>query len=447
MPWPKDIDKRQICPTFAEFRFLGWSLEKEEADDKFNLSNSSVTQFEGLDNDEHAFDADAPCEIDTQDDFCDAGGGGGGGFDVGGDDVFDERTDERENMEAASGAVRPVVSAAHIVSLREHLATVPSEYSYFDHGRLNSWAGPKHWKFKPARSSTRDGEGGATTEKKSKKDKEKMAFDELDDEGSLLGDSVEKAMKVPKRPIKLQSKTMENWSDERTMLPEDLHYSGKDFVRLENMTEWNVVLRAGGGEKETTAVDDNDVADYDFDNLNDSQNFCPDVPPQQSQGSDEDLTGGGGGGEFTGVFSQTVMAPPDAETTDGCGALALVTAPNKVEKIQIGYAKTAKKVDMRKLKSVEWSILVEKAKEVSVAENKENNANGAEGSSNATLLGGATRFSDVYDGLRCSGQIPSKMKEGLSVPLAFVALLHLCNEQTLHLENSTDFSDLMIAKG
>ena len=438
MPWPKDVDERHICPTFAPFRFLGWSLEKEEDDDKFNLSaNSATNDFEGLENDEDAFDAEAPCDIDTQDD--DGAGGFDGGFGVaGGEDVFDdERTNEEGNKAPFAFAVKPAVSAVDIMS---HLAVIPSEYSYFDQRRLNTWAGPMHWKFKPARNSAKDNEGG-TTEKKKRKDKEKMVFGELDDLDSLLGDMMEKSMKMPKKSIKLQSKTMENWSDERTMLPEDLHYSGKDFVRLESMADWNVVLRSGGGEKDTTAVSDNDVADYDFDNLNDSQNFCPDVPRPDEE---EDLTGGGGG-EFTGVFSQTVMAPPDGE--EG-GAMALVTAPNKVEKIQIGYAKTAKKVDMRKLKSVEWSILVEKAKETSVAENKENTVNVSGNSSGAAaLLPGATRFSDVYTDLRRSAQIPSKMQEGLTVPLAFVALLHLCNEQTLHLETSKDFTDFMISKG
>ena len=28
------------------------------------------------------------------------------------------------------------------------LTTAPLEYSYFDHGKLGAWAGPKHWKFK-----------------------------------------------------------------------------------------------------------------------------------------------------------------------------------------------------------------------------------------------------------------------------------------------------------
>ena len=36
---------------------------------------------------------------------------------------------------------------------------------------------------------------------------------------------------------------------------------------------------------------------------------------------------------------------------------SLVSAPNKVEKILIAYAKQAKKMDMRRLKAIEWDIL------------------------------------------------------------------------------------------
>ena len=42
--------------------------------------------------------------------------------------------------------------------------------------------------------------------------------------------------------------------------------------------------------------------------------------------------------------------------------------------------------------------------------------------------------------------IPSKMVDNMSVPLAFVALLHLCNEKSLALENVPDFSDFIIAQ-
>merc|ERR1719369_644542 len=34
------------------------------------------------------------------------------------------------------------------------LTTAPLEYSYFDHGKIGAWAGPKHWKFKPLARAT-----------------------------------------------------------------------------------------------------------------------------------------------------------------------------------------------------------------------------------------------------------------------------------------------------
>jgi hypothetical protein len=41
------------------------------------------------------------------------------------------------------------------------LTTAPLEYSYFDHGKLGAWAGPKHWKhwkFKPMSKVVAEGE-------------------------------------------------------------------------------------------------------------------------------------------------------------------------------------------------------------------------------------------------------------------------------------------------
>ena len=38
-----------------------------------------------------------------------------------------------------------------VANLKQRLTNIPNEYSYFDHGRLGAWAGPRHWKFKPMR--------------------------------------------------------------------------------------------------------------------------------------------------------------------------------------------------------------------------------------------------------------------------------------------------------
>ena len=46
----------------------------------------------------------------------------------------------------------------------------------------------------------------------------------------------------------------------------------------------------------------------------------------------------------------------------------MVEAPKMVDKaaLQIGYAKTAKKVDMKRIKAVTWNILTQASKEVKI---------------------------------------------------------------------------------
>ena len=117
---------------------------------------------------------------------------------------------------------------------------------------------------------------------------------------------------------------------------------------------------------------------------------------------------------------------------------------------------------MRKLKAIEWHTLQQLSK-IAEPENKENNDENAGeketvttaasetadgGGSKGMKLGTVVDFADLYSKLYDPrSQMPPKMKENLSVPLAFVALLHLCNEQNLALGNVADFSDFKIQQG
>ena len=139
--------------------------------------------------------------------------------------------------------------------------------------------------------------------------------------------------------------------------------------------------------------------------------------------------------------SQTIL--PTQTQQDGL----LVSAPNRVEKIQIGYAKQAKKMDMRRLKAIEWTLLNKPSEQ-----NKENEADNEAKKDNKTMTSEDTvespvNFGILYKELSTTRMLPPKMVENLSVPLAFVALLHLCNEKSLALESVPDFSDFKIAQG
>jgi len=254
-------------------------------------------------------------------------------------------------------------------------------------------------------------------------------FEELYVQSGDLWQTVQKTMTVPKKSIKLQNKTMVNWSDDKLILPTDLHYKGKDFAKLFITPE---LLVTNKGTVVPESVDDS-VQDYDFGNANDIDDYCPAVPDNPEAGNYEDEIGD------TGYFPSQTMLPTQSQ-----GEL-LVSAPNKVEKIQIGYAKQAKKMDMRKLKAIEWSLLQTSICEADKENDKEtiNEAAKAVGDE----LNGEIGFGQLYKNLSESRLMPKMMGENLSVPLAFVALLHLCNERTLALESLPDFADFNITQG
>ena len=133
-------------------------------------------------------------------------------------------------------------------NIRDHLLTAPSEYSYFDTGRFGGWAGPRHWKFKPyqrppgtslfrasANGNAQNGEDEPVAKRKKSALKNldelhdflqmlESSLEDLESSGSLALDRLEKNMSRPKRAIQLVKKTMENWEEERVVLPKDLHY-------------------------------------------------------------------------------------------------------------------------------------------------------------------------------------------------------------------------------
>jgi condensin complex subunit 2 len=117
--------------------------------------------------------------------------------------------------------------------------------------------------------------------------------------------------------------------------------------------------------------------------------------------------------------------------------------------LQIGYAKQAKKMDMRRLKAIEWNLLTTVMSGSGDHNEKENESDNVdtEMADGDEKKSGTTTFGHLYKKLHVSKQMPQQMAENLSVPLAFVALLHLCNENNLSLESRPDLTDFSIRQG
>merc|ERR1719370_749825 len=429
---PRNLQDFQVCSEqLRDLSFINWTLEEEDRlNQSITASQEGRDQEEFTSNQENAFDAFAVPE--PVDDF--QGAEGMVDHDM---EDFDELAEVSERVQG-HGAAREApgftanlqMSTADMLSV---LTTAPLEYSYFDHGKLGAWAGPKHWKFKPMSKVVQEGEKQKGRKRKEVVQLDYDMYDRNDEDNEELQEVLEKLsllLTVPKKSVKLVDKTMKGWNRERSTLPEDLHYSGHELVRLKTVDK--MVVQA---VKKVLEAEVDDVEDYDYDNAADNDGYCPDIDDEQ------DAYGDAMEDPQQTILGSSMMEGdqevPSSQIADFAGE-NLVEAPKMVDKaaLQIGYAKTAKKVDMKRIKRVAWNILTQAS-----SEEKENQSGSPEKQVDKELVehndGGReveeTQFTTLYKTLKQPTRLPKTMSENLSVPLAFIALLHLCNEESLHL--------------
>lgn len=105
-------------------------------------------------------------------------------------------------------------------------------------------------------------------------------------------------------------------------------------------------------------------------------------------------------------------------------------APEQIEKIFIPYAKRAKPVDMRQLKTQCWRLIGEFSKDdTTIIENHHV---------------GKVEFTEVYDKL--PSILTKSMAENVSIGLAFYSVLHLVNEKSLMVAQHKDLNGFTIVK-
>ncbi|KAJ7305119.1 hypothetical protein JRQ81_010976 [Phrynocephalus forsythii] len=149
-----------------------------------------------------------------------------------------------------------------IGSLCLHLFMNPHEYSHFSPRIMSMWAGPEHWHFKPHHK------GDANPEKASRRKAAKKAF-ELHFEEEIDFDSF---FRKTRAAMTLSKSTLESQNKKSTTLPADFHYDPDKLTRLLlKPTHWllKAPLQSGSPSLE------DEVGEYDYNNPNDTSNFCP----------------------------------------------------------------------------------------------------------------------------------------------------------------------------
>ncbi|WAR21575.1 CND2-like protein [Mya arenaria] len=396
----------QVCPAFSTYRFTNWDSSDQE----------------------HRFDMDAepePIPEGDDDNMSIFGGGDGIMDDV--EDVADTNLDEDMGTDNCIGDGK----AAKLV--QSVLSTEPSDYSYFNKALLRSWAGPAHWK---AGHLSKESWKSTVLSKKDKTKGKKTVF-RIDFDEEIDFDSKFKLSKG----TALTKNTLNKYSKDQTTLPKDHHYDADKLFRL-------FLLRKKMIRRQKSSADvDDAIENYDYENINDRENYCPNDENVDDDNDSGDVDFGNfvaAGTDFNSEssssqdpFSQSQDTFTQANPGDGTllTGNTLLAQPYKVAKIDIDYAKTAKKLDVKRLKSSMWHLLKASPKTSDqpqgTEEGNENNSASVEPSpgpsSENKEMQGQTTFQKLLDDLpeKVSGQTA----KNLSVPIAFVCLLHLANEK------------------
>ncbi|XP_003497859.1 condensin complex subunit 2 isoform X2 [Cricetulus griseus] len=435
-PLQQCVEDRQLCPSLAGFQFTKWDSETH---------NESVSALmDKFKKNDEVFDINAEVEDDDEDvpdgplmdDFDDN------------DEPDPPAAGDHEELGSWKELCQVQSSQEEIVSLRDRdiqtmcsfLSMKPGEYSYFSPRTMKMWAGPDHWFFRPR--PKQDTASHVENKKKSSKKDFEINFDDDIDFDAYF--------RKTKAATTLTKFTLENQNWKVTTLPTDFHYETDALVQL-HLKPGIRLLKMGQDQKAKTEHYE-EIEDYDYNNPNDTSNFCPGLQAADSDDEESDLFSGpiGTFDLDSDPYCMPKTAQENGQTSSENQGVDittyresnLVAEPQKVNKIEIHYAKTAKKMDMKKLKQNMWSLLTEFSRQETDTE-VNHSVNGKEGApeqvADEKMLSGLTK--DLQK------RLPPLMAQNLSIPLAFACLLHLANEKNLKLEGTEDLSDVLVMQG
>ncbi|KAK4874775.1 hypothetical protein RN001_014135 [Aquatica leii] len=380
------LNKVHICAQFSNFEIDEWDPDNEK----------EMLNYDKTMNEEVVFDDDGiPIpELD------------GSVHDLFANNVEENHycSSDEEEVNGVGQIALHNGTVAHIVDFNPNEnETCADEYNFSNaiklmHNKhiMQVWAGPSHWKLKYIRPNASRFSG--QPEKKVLKSTRKT-------QPETMIDFSEDCTNVDKKSCKGKRRLFDDNSHKCT-LPLLLNAISKNTPLMLKP----VYLEKDTGKKDK--VIDKDMEPYNYENPNDSQ-YCAE------NGFGDDSHSGDDG---------------DCINEEGVPLNIgdnLVDVPELVPKTYIPYAMQAKKMDMKKLKVSIWKSLVSKTNNDIVPDDdmykKEVQP---------------MTFSYLYKNL--PKRLTDKMQDELSCPLAFVALLHLANEQNLQFEGQPDFTDFAI---
>lgn len=408
IPLIDDFSNLEICASYLNFDFLGWSMEDEPEEmnlsEEHNQDHNQSNRFQ--------FDLNASVEHDDQNPLPEPM------------NYFDFQQNNDNNVygchqEAANRREENILDVRNVPIA----ATNTFEYSFVQPNMNLHWAGPSHWKFRNfAKPSADVAAGTKVTTCKQTPLRRKRQIELLYDENP----DVINAKFALSHSNKLQAKTAKTeWNIEDLLLPEDVHYDVAQMMKLYLSPTLSLKPSNDGkenGVNPVAAVDVSDNERYDYDNPNDTLEYCPDANTDNNYDDGDDCRNNCNFGDDAAVLASQNFIGDN-----------LVAAPKLANKMSIEYCLKAKKIDMRQLKKSIWRICTDNVDPTNVNENTE------------PKIKESKKFSDIYKTL--PKLLTKSNAKALSVPISFISLLHLANEKTLKLNSLSDLSDIIVEGG
>eukprot|EP00698_Gefionella_okellyi_P001031 TRINITY_DN1089_c0_g1_i1.p1 TRINITY_DN1089_c0_g1~~TRINITY_DN1089_c0_g1_i1.p1 ORF type:complete len:708 (+),score=218.78 TRINITY_DN1089_c0_g1_i1:108-2231(+) len=314
---------------------------------------------------------------------------------------------------------------------------VENEYGYFASEKLSSWAGPSHWKFRKGATANSNPADDKPV-RKAKSSSFKIDFTQKVDKAVVFKRSSRASKSMPV-------------NEELLTLPRDVHFRAASLRKLfyrpnyttarafaQRQTSSDVLIRpqrvlaeyqsqeplsrlllqrsadltgASGADIDSDCDDDEgEAAGMDAGGWDDDE--APGGYHNDDNGYDND-DNTGDDGQDNALNDRTNTPLPD-------GALQMVVAPKKVQKIHIGYAKVAKKVDVHHLKNGLWTQMQQ-------------------------LTGGSKRPTTFSKLVARTPQAAAEDElPDVSVAFCFICMLHLANEHSLTLTSNAGMTEVVI---
>lgn len=362
--------------------------------------------------------------------------------------------------------------------------------SYFDNALQKNWAGPEHWKIRRIKEHATP----ATSAPKQRKEKEPFEIDFA----AALDPAVAELIYTPASSNSAVSLPKTQWKTKgRNLLPDDKHFNSRNLLTLflkpkARMGSKKMLgkrrrqdLTAGNGDMDEAfwanrkpeenageegaagAYDANFFADDDglpFSNgmdLDDDDDNLPFADAREmlsppADGAPGTAAGEAGGATGLSALLNMVGATPGRPGAGGYGSQLVTQGGRRARPDYVAYARVAKKVDVRRLKTEMWKGMGERLVDaVDFASASQPGAVSSEAPSEPESEAdtpvpptptanspqqpaepkdnGRLRFTQIMNNLKTV--YPTETLRDISTSFGFICLLHLANEQGLVLES------------